>query len=213
LLPARRIFLIDEDVIIKLARCNLIATLPRAYATPHQNFWVRKSSRRICEYKLQSHPQARTAATAFLKLCPEYVDASGAPVAERISGPGIDPGEAVMLGFLAVRPDVQYLTTGDMNALCSLGAAAPEVAAQCRGRIRCFEQALLGCLGCGLPQPWSHYMTAGDCDTVLQDLVARATQSDQFEVMLRAGLGRRVRELQVRCGGLLDETYPPGVFA
>ncbi|CAN0307780.1 unnamed protein product, partial [Phaeothamnion confervicola] len=201
-------------VIVKLAKCRLLPLLPQAYGVPQTSFWVREKSEEICLYKLPGDTGAQASVKQFFRFCRSYIDAMGAPIASRIVGPGIDAGEAVMIGYLTANPDVRYLTTGDINCLRCLGASHPDVSQGLQGRIRCFEQSLLGCLGRTEQREWRGHLEHNcSCDSAQQRIVQSALRDPEFSVSVKHGLIARVKHIQDQTGDLLDLSFPPQTFA
>ena len=207
-----RIYLLDEDILIKLSKCSLLEHLPVAFGVQHHQFSVRQQSKKIYEKFLAGNSVALEMAKTFCKKTRIYEDVVGAPIASRISVAGIDAGEAIMLAYAAQCPDVEYFTTGDKKCLRTLNTKFPDVANALNGKIRCFEQSLLAFAGMQLPQTLdSYFAKTQDVDTGLHQAVAVARGSPDFSASLKTYLIGRVKELHTSTGAMIDLKFPPGV--
>lgn len=204
------ILLADNDIILKLARCDLLAEAVEALGA--------------------SFGEVRVLGAAKFKLLPlkrgrGNIPSPGEPTYERLKAffdsvgvidadpdPAevkvledefqIDAGEAVLFAVVASYPDC-IVTTGDKRALMSLaavGLSAANVRDRLTGRVWGLEQILLRLIDDrGFPFVLDRVAPARECDGVLR-LVFSSSSTEQT---VREGLTSYAANLRAQTGGLL----------
>lgn len=138
------IVLSDNDIISKLARCDLLDALPHHLGISHAEIWVLSSSVYALRKRLTNAPEALASLEAFYARVTKIADADvDTSALLAISSTGIDAGEAI-LAAKAIALDGALLVTGDKRAIKAL-STLPEgsVKASLAGKVLCFEALVL----------------------------------------------------------------------
>lgn len=205
------ICLTDNDIIWKLASCDLLPEAVTALGGTPAEVYVLTTARHVLlrPSKRGRGPRvpdgpARNRVAAFLASVQEL---PGAPEADllAISGiPGIDPGEQQLFAATALYPDCRVLT-GDkvcLGALAQAGDAVAFVRMRLRERVVCFEQTLLLLINeLGFEEVRRRVVPAREVDKVL-DLVFRAGLTTTAENAV-VGLESYIAALRTEAPGLL----------
>jgi hypothetical protein len=147
------IVLADNDILLKLARCDLFDEFMTAFAVAAADLRILKTARFSAtsnKHRKRIGDASFARLTAFLAAVAD-IDADPDPAAVAAlteqTDKNIDAGEAVLFAVCPLVPD-SVIVTGDKKSLAGLVAAAaeePTCAALCRslaGRVFCFEQVL-----------------------------------------------------------------------
>lgn len=141
------IVLADNDIVHKLACCDLLTELTTLLDVQTQRIWVLASMPFVVRNKLQkNYPAAIKTLDAFLRHS-ETIPAASPLLLQQLSHPGIDPGEAQMIAVLIETPSVVRFVTGDkraLNALSRLAASNAQLAKRLLDtRTDCLESTML----------------------------------------------------------------------
>ena len=141
----RKIVLADNDIIHKLACCDLLTELLQWLDVPPTEIWVLPSMPHMLRRKLKSDARAVAALENFLKSVALIPDAD---ITTLEQFPELDVGERQMLAVLLNTPEVEQLITGDKRALKLMGTiCANDAAINARladAKVDCLESIMLG---------------------------------------------------------------------
>jgi len=148
------IYLSDNDIVEKLAVCNLLDDALAAYSATRPDVFVIPTLKDRIGGRSRAKAERRLGAEAVARIL-ELLEA--AQVIRDYSADDqlllddiidIDAGEAILLSATSVHPDY-LLLTGDKRCLKTLASCAEcrSIAERVRGRIVCFEQTLLRIIG------------------------------------------------------------------
>ena len=141
----RKVVLADNDIIHKLACCNLLKELLQWLGVPPVEVWVLPSMRFMLPKKLNADAPALQALQAFLTQVSD-IPTADVRVLEQMSSE-LDPGERQMLAVLVQTPEVQHMVTGDKRALRLIGslcAKDTELAQRLfQAQVDCLESIML----------------------------------------------------------------------
>ncbi len=144
----RKIVLADNDIIHKLACCDLLTALLQWLDVPPTEIWVLPSMPHMLRRKLKANVCAIAALDEFLKSVALIPDAD---ITTLEQFPELDVGERQMLAVLLNTPEVDQLITGDKRALKLMGAiCANDKAINARliaAKVACLESIMLGLIG------------------------------------------------------------------
>lgn len=139
------IVLADNDIVHKLARCELLPELLTWLRVPPALIWVLPSMPFMLRRKLKADAAALACLERFLKLVKPIPVPSIATI-ERFAQ--LDVGEQQMLAILVDDAQVTQMVTGDKRALKLIGeiASTDHVVAGrlATARIDCLESVMLG---------------------------------------------------------------------
>jgi hypothetical protein len=155
------IVLADNDIILKLAACNLLnEAVARLGASP-ESVWVLPTARfkigKDRKLPIRYGTMGVSRALAFVKACREVDDPDLLIRAKELTAPGIDEGEALLMTSAAGQPE-SLLATGDKSSLiqlCKDPAENLELRMSLAGRVVCFEAILMALIRdstCGFEQ-------------------------------------------------------------
>jgi hypothetical protein len=207
------IVLTDNDILLKLARCDLFDEFLAAFAVTAADLRVLRTARfsiSTSKHRKRIGDAGFTRLTAFLATVAD-IDAVPDPAAiaalTEQTDKNIDAGEAVLFAVCPLVPDA-VIVTGDKKSLAGLAAAGaeePTCLALCRslaGRVYCFEQVLARVLDAvGFDAVRQKLIDGRECDTVLR--LGIGTGLDATEEKLRAALESFLGDIRGRTGGLL----------
>lgn len=146
------ILIADNDLILKLAKCNLLDALPDLLGAPIDEIFIAPAARfqlmpRSAEKALAKCGNAETLERirAFLAMVKDISAVEDTELLERLASVSkIDPGEQLLFATCVVHRNATLLT-GDRTALRAL--ASSEVVCDVNDALRCrvvtFESALL----------------------------------------------------------------------
>ncbi len=207
------IVLADNDILLKLARCDLFDKFLAAFAVTAADLRVLRTARfsvTTPKHRKRVGDASFARLTAFLAAVAD-VDADPDPAAVAAlteqTGKNIDAGEAVLFALCPLVPD-SVIVTGDKKSLAGLAAAGSEVAtcaALCRslaGRVFCFEQVLARVLDrFGFDAVRQKLIDGRECDCGLTLWLGWGL--DATEVTFRDGLTSYLQEVRRTAGTLL----------
>jgi hypothetical protein len=207
------IVLADNDIVIKLAQCDLFDEFLAAFRIDHSGVFILRRSRFSL---LTSSKQRRMGDESYRRMelfLGSIADISETPDPNLIAAlteqtdKNIDAGEAVLF---AVGPQIAQavIATGDKRSLKGLHCAATEDEV-CRGlcealtgRVICFEQVLKAILGHFTFEEIRERLIAGrECDGGLK--LWLGSTLDATESNFSAGLSSHLDELRATTGSLL----------
>lgn len=143
------IYLSDNDIVEKLAVCNLLDDTLASFEATRSDVYVIPTLRHRIGGKVRTKAEKRLGSEAVerilnfldeVQVIKEY-SAEDHQLLDDVVG--IDPGETILLAATAVFPDCRLLT-GDKRCLRTV-ATCPEcesIARRIQGRVVCFEQVL-----------------------------------------------------------------------
>ncbi len=144
------IYLSDNDIIEKLAVCNLLDDALLSFNAAPTDVFVLSTLKFRIGGKARAKAEKRLGTDAVRRIL-EFLDSvkvidafSEADVRLLDDVVGIDPGETLLLAATAIHPDYLVLT-GDKRCLRTV-ASSPEcerIARRIQGRVVCFEQTIL----------------------------------------------------------------------
>ena len=204
------ILLADNDIILKLARCDLLAEAVATLGSSFGEVCVLDTARfKLLPLKRgrgnipsPSEPTCNRLKSFFDTV--RVIDETPNPVELRalVDEFQIDAGEAVLFAVTASYPGC-LLTTGDKRALVRLagvGSTAAAVRDRLAGRVWGLEQILLRLItDHGFQYVLDRVVPARDCDRVLR-LVFSASSTEQT---VRDGLASYITDLRNETAGLL----------
>jgi hypothetical protein len=139
------IVLADNDIVHKLARCELLPELLIWLKAPPAQIWVLPSMPFVLRRKLKADATALTCLENFLRLV-KPIPAAEISSMERFEQ--LDVGERQMLAILVDDAQVTQMVTGDKRALKLMGEIASTDQALAgrlaTARIDCLESIMLG---------------------------------------------------------------------
>lgn len=205
------ICLADNDIIKKLAICNLLDEAVSALGISHRELLVLPTARfklgiakNPDKARAQLGPETFGRLESFLKKV-GVINHVPAPEEQRLFDDAldIDPGEAVLFSASAHFPDCR-IATGDKRCLRALSKlpSAELIVQRVAGRVICFEQIVTCIINqSGYPVVRKNVVPASDCDTVLR--VAFGSGLDATEEGVRRCLSKYTQYLRDETGGLL----------
>lgn len=137
-------FLSDNDIVFKLAHCDLLGLLHQHLNVDQKEIWILSS----CVYKLRSvlkaNPTVLARVEAFCQAVSTINEAElDSNYLQTLQDTGIDAGEAI-LAAMACQTEDSYLITGDKRALIALNKLSDvALRSKLENRIYCFEALLL----------------------------------------------------------------------
>lgn len=139
------IILADNDIVHKLACCDLLDSFLEWLGSPPAHVWVIATIPFVLRKKLKNNPAALACLEAFL-LKTQPVPVASLELLERYVQ--LDEGERQMLAVLVEDQSITRLVTGDKRALRQIaGMSADDAALKQRlgeARIDCLESVMLG---------------------------------------------------------------------
>jgi len=171
------IVLADNDIVLKLAACDLFGEFFTAFATTRSTVQILPTARNVLtskRFQKRLDEAARLRLAEFLANAPEI---NVVPSLERREAlaeqPRIDDGEAFLFASCPLLTD-SVLVTGDKRALIALveagtsDATCAEVCAELAGRVYCFEQVIERILSAvGFDAIRERLVAARECDSGL----------------------------------------------
>lgn len=207
------ICLADNDIILKLAVCDLLAEAVAALDSTYGEVYVLNSAK----YKLISpnkplRGKVKPDEPAYERLQEFFgavreIDSVPAPDEQLAFDdvPGIDAGEAVLFSATTHHPDAR-VATSDKRSLVALatagGPVCDGVCVRLAGRVVCFEQIVLRLIDRrGFDWVRDRAVPARGCDTALRLVFGSGLTADETGV--RSGLASYINDLRDSTGGLL----------
>ena len=207
------ICLADNDIILKLALCDLLDEAVAALDATHGEVYVLNTARfKLISPNKPSRGRVKPDEPAYSRLCAFFeavrlIDVTPPPEEQLAFDDlaGIDAGEAVLFSA-STHYAGSRLVTGDKRSLIALAAAGtPVCAAVCKrlvGRVICFEQVVLRLIErLGFDSVRDRVVPARNCDTALRLVFGSGLTADESGV--RDGLASYVGDLRSFTGGML----------
>lgn len=204
------ILLSDNDILLKLAICDLLDETIADLGATHGDVAVLGTARfKLGIAKQPDKTKARIGEAAFerLKSLFDRVQTIGAPAPDELNLfddiVGIDPGEAVLFAASAQYPDFR-IATGDKISLRALKAnpICEPVCSLLVGKVVCLEQVVLRLIDrCGFTPILNKIVPVRTCDTALRSIFGSGLSATEENV--RAGLSAYVNDLRKDTGELL----------
>ena len=139
------IVLADNDIVHKLACCELLQELLQWLKVPPNEVWILPSLQYVLRKKLKTNAPALACLETFLKST-QAIPSAETEHLERFSA--LDVGERQMLAvFVDDKFDCSQLVTGDKRALkliAALSATDARLYQQLDGCVECLESIMLG---------------------------------------------------------------------
>ena len=204
------ILLTDNDMILKLGACDLLDIFPavcggskdEVMVLPTAKFVLRSAQRnkdKIEKYSAVGLRRALDFAEASHNV--EQCDDKAQLALEKIEQ--VDPGEAILYAA-AFRTAGAIVASGDKQALRALADAKPaqRIVKRLRGRVLCFEQAVLRCVAhLDFSDVKRRILPAAGCDGALKAVFISA--GDVTEAVVREKLKAYINKLRAQTGSLL----------
>ncbi|HTU91409.1 MAG TPA: hypothetical protein VMF69_15110 [Gemmataceae bacterium] len=200
------ICLTDNDIILKLAYCDLLSEAITAWGITLSDVFVLNSAVHVLlrpqkpgKGKVKPSEPEYERLRAFFDVV-RLIDIAP-PVDEQLAFNdvmGIDPGEAILFSAMGVYADC-ILATSDKRSLISLCRAGGEVCGRVRnrlkGRVVCFEQTILRTIDhVGFAPVLAKVVPARHCDTALRALFGSGLSATESGV--REGLSSYIDDLR-----------------
>jgi hypothetical protein len=199
----------DNDVLRKLACCDLFEEFLQAFGVSHNEVYILNTARPV----LGSKRGKKRIDEAIFQRLTVFLDSvqiiSTVPDPDEqvalTEQPNIDTGEAVLFSVTPTMAD-SLLATGDKRSLQSLAEANDAV---CRGlcqklagKVVCFEQVIWKILECkGFDAVRDKIILGRECDKVLAIILGSGL--DASEASVREGLISYIDDLRKQTGLLL----------
>lgn len=200
------ICLTDNDIILKLACCDLLSEAIAAVGVTLADVFVLNSAvHKLLSPKKpgkgkvkQSEPEYERLRAFFAAV--QVIDVAPPPDEQLAFNDviGIDPGEAVLFSAMGVYADC-ILATSDKRSLIALCGASGEVCLSVRhrlkGRVICFEQTILRIIDrMGFAPVLEKVVPARHCDTGLRAVFGSGLSATESGV--REGLSSYIENLR-----------------
>ena len=208
------IYLTDNDIIQKLAICDLLDQTVEAYNASKSDVYILSTLKfrfaagnRRQQMVKKYGEEAVDRLLHFIEEVREITDLAPEDQLTFEDTVGIDPGETVILSATSLFPSYRLLT-GDKRCLKAL-ATSPEcrtVALRVQGNIICFEQVLRRLIEqFGFEHVLAKVVPVSYCDTALRATFGSGMQSTVSNVV--DGLDSYIRELRELPINLLIDGY------
>lgn len=204
------ICLADNDVLLKLAACNLLDDAVPALETTKSEFFVLPTAKYKIGYDRQNKLQAKYGVDG-IKRTLEFIQTVQEIVAppdidERdllLTVDNIDAGEDVLFAATQHR-DVYIVATGDKRCLRALASAptCQPIYDRMSGRVICLEQIIARLIPhLGFNEVRQRVVPVRDCDTSLKAAFGSGLQASEENV--RRSLASRITDIRAETGNLL----------
>lgn len=181
------IVLADNDIVHKLACCDLLLELTAWLKAPPAEIWVLPSMKFVLRKKLKNNTSALVCLNSFLLQVKEIPEAQPDSL---IRFSQLDVGEGQILAVLVDDPKISHLVTGDKRALKLIGELASTDAALTSRldatQIDCLESIMLGMIDqFGFAKINAKVIDGVDSDKVLKIAFGqKRTQKDTCEALM-----------------------------
>ena len=207
------IVLADNDILLKLARCDLFDEFLAAFDISTSDIRILKTARyatKSTKHRKRLGEESFARLTAFLEAV-EDIDSAPDPVAIAAltdqTDKNIDAGEAVLFAVCKIIPG-SVIVTGDKKSLTGLTAAevtdavCGTLCAALAGRVFCFEQVLARILDyAGFDAIRDRLVRGRECDRGMALWLGSGL--DATEAGFRDGLTSYLNEARQTTGSLL----------
>ena len=194
----------DNDVILKLAACNLLDDVWGGLGVSKTDVYVLPTAKhKLGVSKNPKWAQERFGNETFSRLRDFFlwardidVEIDQADLQSLLEVEGIDSGEAVLFAASASL-EASRILTGDKRSLRALASdlSCRPVAARLVGRVICFEQIVKNAIGnLGFAEVLNRVLPGLDCDTALR--AAFGSGKEATEVNVVDALDRYIVELR-----------------
>ncbi|XZN94361.1 MAG: hypothetical protein ACM65K_15815 [Microcoleus sp.] len=174
---------VDNDIILKLAACNLFEEALTSFnltkadvrVLPSASFKFRKDNRLAKIYTMVGVERA----IEIVKSCVSIEQSPNAAEIEALTAiEGIDAGEAVLFATTDTANKF-YILTGDKRCLKALASSSlKDIKYRISGRVLCFEQIILRLIEtCGFAEVKAKVVPVRECDTALKVAFGSGEQS------------------------------------
>jgi len=207
------ICLADNDIILKLASCDLLTEALVAFDAKTTSVFVLNSAiHKLLSPKRPGKGKVKPGEPEYARLeaffaSVRVIDTTPSPDEQLAFNDvlGIDAGEAILFSASATYSDC-LLATSDKRSLVSLSGAGGEVCQRVRerlaGRVICFEQTLLRVMNVvGFDFVRNRAVPARNCDMALRAVFGSGLEAT--EVGVREGLMSYIYDLKGQTGALL----------
>lgn len=207
------IVLADNDILLKLARCDLFDEFLAAFAVAVADIRVLKTARFSVTSKKHRKRIGEVSFARLSAFLASVADIDTAPIPEAIAAlteqtdKNIDAGEAALFAVCPLIPD-SVIVTGDKQSLVGLSAAAESdlvcgtLCGSLAGRLYCFEQVLARILDrCGFDAVRQKLIDGRECDSGLAQWLGSGL--DAAEPGFREGLTSFLNNARRTSGNLL----------
>lgn len=207
------ICLADNDIILKLAYCDLLVEAVEALGTSLSEVFVLNSAiHKLLSPKRPGKGRVKPGEPEYERLqtffaAVKVIDATPDPAEQQAFNDviGIDPGEAILFSATGAYSDC-LLATSDKRSLFALCGATSDVCknvcGRLAGRVICFEQVILRIVDQrGFPAILVKVVPARQCDTALRAIFGSGLSAT--EVGVRSGLASYIDDLRRQTGTLL----------
>ena len=209
------ICLADNDIILKLACCDLLTeTLTALEATTADVYVLGSAVHKLLSPNNPARAKVRPGEPEYARLNAFFrtvriIQAHPSPEESAAFNDAlkIDPGEAILFAATGAYPDA-IVATGDKQSLAALSNAQSEICAKVRermaGRVICFEQTILRVIdGIGFELVLERVVPARHCDIALRAVFGSGLEATEGGV--REGLQSYIDALRKQTGSLLLE--------
>lgn len=200
----------DNDILLKLAACDLLEAFPAAMNCVRDDLRVLPSAPRQIPHILKNrsipHTDAQLKRTIeFIRSCAKVGDAHEDEHMLLNAVEGIDVGEAVLIASTHSMEDF-IIATGDKRCLIALAESKKCAAIRSRiaGRVVCLEQVILRLIdSMGFEAVKAKVLPAFECDAALDAAFGSGALSNEEAVI--DALSRYIRNLRDATGSLLSD--------
>ena len=202
------IVIADNDVLLKLARCDLFDEFMQTFEVSHEDIYILNTAKPVLSQE-EAQPDRRRQLPAPHGLLNAVQIIGIAPDADEqvalAEQQNIDTGEAVLFS-VTHQVKNSLLTTGDKRSLTSLAKAEDAVCRRlCKklaNKVVCFEQILLKILDAyDFDAVCDKLINGRECDKVLAIVIGSGL--DAQEANVREGLTSYLNDLRNQTGSLL----------
>ena len=208
------IILADNDIILKLARCDLFTEFLKAFAVKGSDVGIFKQARFSIKSRCGKKGVKEGELSRLNLFLDQVIDLSISPSQKYIAAlteqidKNIHAGEAALFASCPLIEE-SVIVTGDKNCLTGLAEAGvadtvcKELCGLLQGKIFCFEQVLLRILdNSGFAAVQERLILGSDCDGGLS--LWLGSQRDANEAQFRAGLDSYLADARLKTGSLLS---------
>jgi hypothetical protein len=199
------IFLSDNDILFKLAYCDLLDEFLAYLNSPVESVTILST----CIYKMRGSLKTEPIVLERLeKFCDQVSviadDQIDSTILDEITMTGADAGEAILAAKVVTTPDA-ILVTGDKRAIKAFSQLSDgTVKNSLSGRILCFEDLILGMIETyGFSVLSSKLMAGCTCDGVLRNAFGPGRSEEHALDCLRS----YADELRTTCPALLTTRF------
>jgi hypothetical protein len=200
------IALLDNDIILKLAVCDLFWEAMSSLSLERSDLrvltnakYVFQKSRRV---KQQYPQEIREVAIAIVSEC-HTIEANPNNELSQLQIEGIDPGEVILISA-TLSLEFFYLVTGDKRCLQALAREEQvrEIYKRLQGKCVCLEQLIFKLIETkGFDRILAKILPALEYDTSLKAIFGSGVQSTEENVV--QALQAYIEDLQAKTNGLL----------